>query len=247
MRPVEMALEAALIVIRNGGSTVAANRTFTSVVKAAKLQGVSTVWRLDFIAATSEAEGRASTVVRPIGPIGVNLARVSAVAVLGERVARGEVALAHFDAEVARIKALPSPYNRWVAMVAAACVAGGLSQFAGGDWGSLGIAGVAAGVGQVLRSQLQARKMPAANVTLLCGLLSAGIASVALRGGFSHVVPVTLIASVVYLAPGLPLINGFVDVVSHTFLFAGIERIANAAYLFLVLAIAVALASVAIL
>ena len=89
--------------------------------------------------------------------------------------------------------------------------------------------------------------MPAANVTLLCGLLSAGIASVALRGGFSHVVPVTLIASVVYLAPGLPLINGFVDVVSHTFLFVGIERIANAAYLFLVLAIAVALASVAIL
>jgi uncharacterized membrane protein YjjP (DUF1212 family) len=247
VRPVEMALKAALIVIRNGGSTVAANRTFASVVKAAMLQGVSTVWRLDFIAATSEAEGRASTLVRPIGPIGVNLARVSAAAVLGERVASGEVALAHFDAEVARINELPSPYNRWVAMVAAAGVAGGLSQFAGGDWGSLWIAGVAAAVGQVLRSQLQARRMPAANVTLLCGLLSAGLASVALRGGFSQVVPVTLIASVVYLAPGLPLINGFVDVVSHTFLFVGIERIANAAYLFLVLAIAVALASVAIL
>ena len=111
MQPVEMALEAALIVIRNGGSTVAANRTFTDIAKGYKKQGVSTVWRLDFIAATTEAEGRSSTFVRPVGPIGVNLGRVSEVAVLGERVARGEVALAHLDAEVARIKELPSPYN----------------------------------------------------------------------------------------------------------------------------------------
>ena len=33
VQPVEMALEAALIVIRNGGSTVAANRTFTDIAK----------------------------------------------------------------------------------------------------------------------------------------------------------------------------------------------------------------------
>ena len=131
---------------------------------------------------------------------------------LAERVAQGEVTVADFDAEVARIKKLPSPYNRWLAMVAAACLSGALSQFAGGDSGSFGIAFVAAGVGQVLRSQLQARNMAAANVTLMCGVLSACIASVALRAGLSQVAPVTLIASVVYLAPGLPLINGFADV-----------------------------------
>ncbi len=42
--------------------------------------------------------------------------------------------------------------------------------------------------------------------------------------------------------PGLPLINGFVDLVSHKYLFVGLERIANAAFLFLLLAIAIALA-----
>ena len=55
-----------------------------------------------------------------------------------------------------------------------------------------------AGIGQNLRSQLQARKLAAANVTLLCGLLSACLTGVALRAGFSQVVPVTLMASVVY-------------------------------------------------
>jgi uncharacterized membrane protein YjjP (DUF1212 family) len=44
------------------------------------------------------------------------------------------------------------------------------------------------------------------------------------------------------MVPGFPLINGFVDVVSHKYLFGGLERIANAAFLFLVLAIAIALA-----
>ena len=80
MQPVEMALEAALIVMQNGGSTVAANRTFIKILRGYKKKGVSAAWRLDFIAATSAGEGRSSTVVRPVGPSGVNLTRVSEVA-----------------------------------------------------------------------------------------------------------------------------------------------------------------------
>jgi uncharacterized membrane protein YjjP (DUF1212 family) len=247
MQPVEAALETASIVMRNGGSTVAAARTFTNILTGYKVKGVSGVWRLDFIAATGAIEGQSFTDMRPVGPIGVNLVRASEMEILGERVAYGEVIPGALDAEITRIKQVPTPYNPWLALVAAACVAAALSQFAGGDWGSLGIALVAAGVGQALRSQLQVRKVPAANVTLICGLLSACIASVGLRLGFSQVAPVTLIASVIYLAPGLPLINGFVDVLSHKHLLVGIERIANALYLFLVLAIAIALADTVIL
>lgn len=73
-------------------------------------------------------------------------------------------------------------------------------------------------------------------------MLSTCIAAVGLRLGLSQTAPATLIASVIYMVPGLPLINGFVDMVSHKYLFVGLERIANAAFLFLVLAIAIALA-----
>jgi uncharacterized membrane protein YjjP (DUF1212 family) len=241
-----MAVETAVLVMHYGGSTIAANRAFTNILRGYEKEGVSTAWRLDFIVATSAGLDQ-STVVRPVGPIGVNLTRASEVAVLGERVANGDVAVADLEAEMARIRNLPSPYNRWLAVLAAAGIAGALSQFAGGDWGSFGIALVAAAVGQGLKSELQARNVATANLTLLCGLLSACIASVALRAGYSQVAPVTLIASVVYLVPGLPLINGFVDVRTHKFLFVGLGRIANAAYLFLVLAIAIALAHTVIL
>ena len=79
-------------------------------------------------------------------------------------------------------------------------------------------------------------------MTLICGVLSALIASVGLRLGLSHVVPATLMASVIYMAPGLPLINGFVDIASHRYLVVGIDRILNAAFLFLILGIAIVFA-----
>jgi uncharacterized membrane protein YjjP (DUF1212 family) len=242
MQPIEAALEPALLVVQNGGSTVAADRCFTNILKSYRTEGCAAIWRLDFIAASSALEGQSSTVMRPVGPIGVNLVRVSEVVLLGERVAKGEVAIADVGAELTRIKQLPSSYNRWMMMVAAACTAASFSRIPGGDWGSLAIAFVAAGAGQFLRSLLQARNVAVAPVTLICGLLSACIASIGLRLGFSETVPATLIASVIYIVPGLPLINGFLDVASHKYLFVGIERIANAAFLFLVMALAIALA-----
>lgn len=242
MKPVESAVEAALLAMQNGASTVAAERSFTNIVTGYHQQGVTAVWRLDFIAASSTADGRSSTIVRPVGPIGVNLTRAGEVAALSERVANGEVEQPALDAEIERVQKISTPYNRWLVALAAAVVGGALSQFAGGDWASLPIAAVAAGVGQMLRSVLQSRKVPAANVTFICGLLSAGVASFALRLGFSHVPSVTMIASVVYLAPGLPLINGFVDVASHKYLIVGVERIINAVFLFTILAICIALA-----
>lgn len=243
MHPVEMAVETALLVMRNGGSTVAAERCFTEILKGCRQEGVEAVWRLDFIAANHVVAGQASTVVRSVGPIGVNLVRASEAAVLGERVGKGELDAATLETEIQRIGHLPSPHDRWRMVAIAAFTAGCFSQVPGGDWGSLGIAFAAAGVGQLVRSLLQARKLAVAPVTLACGVLSALIAAAGLRLGFSQVAPATLIASVIYMVPGLPLINGFVDVVSHKHLVVGFERILNAGFLFLVLAIAIAFAS----
>ena len=237
VRSIDAALDTALIVMRNGGSTTNAERSFANVLKGAGAEGVSTVWRLDFIAAAYAS----STIVRSVGPIGVNLARVSDVAALSERAANGKITAVELDAELERIRRLPSPYNRWIAALAAAAAGAFFSQLPGGDWGSLGIAFVAAGSGQFARSALQA-KIAVAPLTLISGLLSALIGCAGLRFGLSQVQPATLIASVIYLVPGLPLINGFIDMVSHRHLLVGVERIANAAYLFLLLAIAIALA-----
>lgn len=242
MQVVDLALDAALLVMQNGGSTVAADRTFSNVLKGCEKGGVTAVWRLDFVVSRAEAQTESSAMFRPVGITGVNLSRVSEAMHLAERLAKRQCAVADLPAELERVKTLPSPYNRWVMLAAAACTAGTFSQVAGGDWGGLAIAAVAAAVGQIFRSLLQANKVAVAPVTFACGVLSALIAAVGVRLDYSQTAPATLIASVVYMVPGLPLINSFIDMTSHKYLLVGVERGLNAAFLFLVLAISIAMA-----
>jgi uncharacterized membrane protein YjjP (DUF1212 family) len=246
MESIERALDVALIVMQNGGSTVMADRTFKNILKGYRQDGVFASWRLDFVGVSGAAEDRSVTVLRPVGPIGVNLGRASEATVLGERVARGDVDRTALVSEIDRLRALPPRYNRWALTAAAAFTAAVFSQLAGGDWGALGIALVGGGVGQFVRSLLQTRKLPVAPVMLVCGVLSACLTAVGLRLGLSQTAPAAVVASVIYLVPGLPLINGFIDLVSHKYLFVGLERLANAAFLFLVLAIAIAFAQTVI-
>lgn len=246
MRPFQCAIDVALIVMQNGGSTGAADRTFQNILRGHGQEGSAT-WRLDIVTACGVAAGQPVTVLRPVGAIGINLVRASEAVVLGERVARGEVDVAALDSETARIQALPPPYGTWALMAAAACTAACFSRIPGGDWGAAGIAFVAAGTGQFFRSRLQAMKLTVANVTLVCGVLSACIAALGLRLGLTQVGPAAVVASVIYVVPGLALINGFVDVISHKHLFVGLERIASAAFLFLVLAVAIALADIVVM
>lgn len=247
MQPLERALDVASIVMQNGGSTGVADRTFQNILKGHGEERGIAVWRLDVVTACGASEGRSLTVLRPVGTIGVSLARASEAVVLGERVALGAIDAAELDSEIARIRALAPPYGRWATIAAAAFTAAFFSQIPGGDGGAAGIAFVAAGIGQFFRSRLQAMKLTVANVTLVCGVLSACIAALGLRLGFSKGVPATVIASVIYMVPGLPLINGFVDVISHEHLLVGLERIAHALFLFLVLAIAIALADTVVM
>jgi len=246
IQPVEIALDVALLVMQNGGSTELVDRTFTNVLKRYTTADVSPIWRLDYVAATDRLDAGASVVMRPVGVVGMHLVRASEAAALGERVATGETDVAHLGGEIERMKKLASPYNRWVLTLAGACAGAFFSRTAGGDWGAFGVTFVAAGVGQFVRLLLQARNVSRILLTAICALSSAFIATAGLRLGFSQVASATIVGSVIYMVPGLALINGFVDVAAGKHLFVGIQRLVDAALVSLILAVAVAIADAAL-
>jgi uncharacterized membrane protein YjjP (DUF1212 family) len=237
---ISSALDVSLIIMENGGSTVRAERAFNDVLMGSKVRGVVTLWRYDFVAVTRTTDGKGETIFRPIRPPGANLLRVAEASTLAGRVASGDVDQATLAYEVHRIRDIGSPYNAWLVIFAAACAAGFFTHFIGGSWGGFGIAFLAGGIGQTVRVALQARKFGAAATTTVCAILSALIAAFGLRAGIGQMAPATLIGSVGYMIPGLPLVNGFIDVASHRNMSVGIQRILNAAFLFLILAIGIA-------
>jgi len=227
--------------MENGGSTVRAERAFNEILKGLNIAGVASLWRYDFVAVTRTTGGQSETVIRPIRPPGANLLRVAEASTLAERIANGNFDQATIASEVGRIRNIPSPYNRWLVILAAACAAGFFTNFIGGKWGGFGIAFVAGAIGQMLRAALQARRIGGASTTMLCALVSALLAALGLRAGISQSAAATLIGSVGYMIPGLPLMNGFLDIASHKHISVGIQRVINAAFLFLILAIAIAI------
>ena len=237
------ALDLASLVLQSGGSTPMADTTLKNVLKGYEEEGVSTVYRQDFIASSTAANGQAWTVFRPLGPPGLHLVRASEATVLSERFARGEMDAAGFASQVERVKQLASPHNRWATMLAAACAAAAFSRSTGGDWGGMGVVLVAAGVGQFVRSLLQKRTLSRWAITFFCALVSGFIAVGGLKLGLSRVAGATLIASVIYMVPGIPLINGFVDIASGKYLFLGVQRLFDASVLFFIMTVAVAIAN----
>ena len=242
---VTAALDLASLVLQSGGSTPMADTTLKHVLKGYRAEEISTVYRLDFIAASSVATGEPWTVLRPLGPSGLHLVRASEATVLGERLAKREVETGDFRSQVERIKQLASP-NRWTTMLAAACAAAAFSRSTGGDWGGMGVVLVAAAVGQFVRSVLLKRTLSRWAITFFCALISGFIAVAGLRLGWSRVAGATLIGSVIYMVPGIPLINGFIDIASGKHLFLGVQRLFDASVLFFIMTVAVAIANSAL-
>lgn len=101
-------------------------------------------------------------------------------------------------------------------------------------------------LGQFVRSPLQKRAFSRWMLTFICALISGFIAVGGLRLGLSRVAGATLIASVIYMLPGIPLINGFIDIASGKHLFAGVQRLFDASVVFFIMTVAVAIANSAL-
>lgn len=241
---VERALDVAAIIMRNGGSTASAERGFSRVLEGLGTRDVTVVWRLDYIAATTIDDGRLVTFIKPIPPMAINLTQAAGAMTLAESVGRGETAAEAFDAALDRVRGLASPYGAWARVAAAALAAGSFAWMTRCGWESVAVVAVAAAAGQGVRSLLQARQLTGLPVTLAAGGVTAMVAGVGVRALTVQPELPTLIASTIYLVPGLALINGYLDLVSHRHLVVGLERTASALIIFLVLAIVVALASI---
>ncbi|MDQ3020329.1 MAG: threonine/serine exporter family protein [Bacteroidota bacterium] len=233
------AVKAAIMIIEKGGTTSMADKTFRSIISKCDVSDVSIMWRLDNLIVGYSVEGRTHTILLPVGGIGTELTGVSKVFELAENVAKGKVDILDVDSELDRITKLPPIHSTWIIILTAGLAAAFYALFHHESIGSTAIVFIAAVTGQVLRMNLKAKKVKDAQITLICGLLSAGITSIALHLGFGQLEIQTLIASVVYLVPGLLMINAFVDLTEQKFIFIGTQKIINASFIFIILALVI--------
>lgn len=108
----------------------------------------------------------------------------------------------------------------------------------GGDWCSMGIVFSATITGLFLKQQMQAARINHYIVFIVSAFVASLCASTALI--FRTTSEIALATSVLYLVPGVPLINGVIDIVEG-YMLTGFARLAEATLLVICIAVGLSL------
>lgn len=127
------------------------------------------------------------------------------------------------------------PYIRpWQSLLAVGFANAAFCRLFGGDWTAMGIVFVSTLVGLALKQRLQARGINHFLIFTLTAFVASLCASVALH--IDCTAQIALATSPLFLVPGVPLINGAIDIVEG-YILNGCSRIFNALLLIICIAI----------
>lgn len=141
--------------------------------------------------------------------------------------------LSVLEGEYARILDT-APMSPLLMLLLASCANASFCRLFGGDWPSMGIVFSATFIGLFVRRELQARRMNHYFVWIAASFIASLCASVSLL--FDITSETALATSVLFLVPGVPLINGVIDVVEG-YVLSGFARLVEAALLIVSIAV----------
>jgi uncharacterized membrane protein YjjP (DUF1212 family) len=202
------------------GDTAAQTREWMEILgRKLKVDHLSVGITLDSIVTSGQLDARTTTVVREIGPPGVNAERLGALESLAA-ISEQSVLPEAITGQIKAIEKRPPLYKiGWVAAaVGPAC--GGFAFLNGCGLPEIIAASIGGGIGQGLRVVLARRRLNQHFVAALCAIVAASayllVAAATARLGFgaaNH--PGGLISSILFLAPGFPLVAAQLDLVQY--------------------------------
>ncbi len=239
---VNSAANTALTVLHFNGVTAMAEKAFNNIIFNSGITDVDIVWRFDNIIVSYKVDGQSAILLKPIISVGTSLNGLYEVMEFSEDVKSGKIPHEDIDTELKKIIEMPLIHKRIVYIILDGLAAAFYLKFHHGSLESILIVFFAAMVGETVRYKLQSMDVPGNRIMFISGLISAGIASIILHSGLGTIEITTLIASVIYLVPGLRMINGFIDLTSLKYTIIGMQRIINALYLLMILAVVILIA-----
>jgi uncharacterized membrane protein YjjP (DUF1212 family) len=189
--------------------------------------------------ATARRDGETATLLREIGPPGIDAQRIVCLEKLAQS-SRPGLTAHQLSAALDGLEQTRPRYPIVVVAGAVGLASASFSYLNGGDALGTVAAAIAGGTGQAVRALMFARHLNQFAVTAVCAVLTAGlycalIAALA-AGGFGPGHAAGFIFSVLFLVPGFPLVAGLLDSVQHQTM-AAVGRLAYAAMILLAAAI----------
>ena len=145
----------------------------------------------------------------------VGLTAIDAVNRLVNQAENGRMGLAEARAGLDAAEHRPPEYGRWLVIAALGLTAASLSRLFGGDWPTFAIAWLAGAAGTWLRLDLGRRRVNAITVPFAAATLSGIIGGGGVLLGASGTPSLCLVAPGMIIVPGVPFINGVLDMIRN--------------------------------
>lgn len=193
--------------------------------------------------ATARRGSEQATVVKHVGPLGINAWRLGRLERLADEPPPG-LTPAALAAQLDAIEAAAPQHPVAMVAVAVGLASGAFAFLNGSNPAGVLATFVAGGIGQLLRSLLLARHLNQYAVTALCAMAAAGVyclvAALLARVGLEVGHGIGVVAAVLFLIPGFPLVAALLDLLQHQTA-AGIVRLAYGMTLLLAAAFGLAM------
>lgn len=238
---IDVILWAGQLLLQHGANSSRVEKTIHQMGTYLGCDWVDTFISFNGLTVSASSGGEFRTKVRRVVRIGVNMTIVSGISHLTHEVVRGHLNRRQTRAELERISGTPRHYNRWlvVLMVGLACAA--FSRLFGGDWPVFAVTWGAASAAMFTRQELTKRHFNGLLVVTATAFVGSLLAGLATLFRLSPEPETALVATVLLLVPGVPLINS-VDDLAEGYLVVGLARGAGGALISLGIALGLLLA-----
>ncbi len=237
----DLALTAGLLSHQSGGDTVRTGALIQRTALALGANKADTVISSINIGVTVERENLRETAFRKAPHMGANFSMLTAVEDTIADLEDGRIEPTGLAARFAEIASRPPLYPRWLIAILVGLSCGGFAALFGGDWTAIACTTIGSALGMGLRLFLHSRHY----VPFMFASASSFVAmlSTALLGRLLHTATAeaAMAASVLFLIPGVPLINGVSDLF-HTKYLNGIVRLVMGLVFVIGIAVGVSLA-----
>ena len=130
--------------------------------------------------------------------------------------------------------------SKWLVLFLVACANASFCRLFTGDWQAMAVVFVATLVGFFVRQKMMEKHINHLFVFIVSSFVASMIGSTALLYNIGTTPEIALGTSILYLVPGVPLINGIIDIIEGHVL-AGVSRLINAVLLIICLSIGLSL------
>ena len=126
--------------------------------------------------------------------------------------------------------------SRWKVLALVACANAAFCRLFGGDWVAMALVFAATLVGFFVRQEMSARKLNHLVIFVVSSFVASLVASAGVSRGWGGTPEIALATSVLFLIPGVPLMNSIIDILGGHVLI-GVSRAMNAGLLIICIAI----------